>query len=630
MRLDYQAPYIPTTMESKDTCTTFGSGAIGTLLSRVSSIATETSTCMDDVSTDADADSNVMDPVSIPCESSCEVAESPISCARSVAREIKHNKKGDQSKVHDIANDKAVNLERRAEQEIEKGEVEQSYIEQVVQPLVHSRYAQYVGTLDRLRVDPVVNNLIKVRLTGNFLRPSRYISKDLSEARHNGWTMDKRVRLQIIEKSKKRACFSDNADSTNFAALPINDGNLRVCCVDYPKVRTSPLESESICAYCMGSILLDQQIRNSDVSVGSMTYAVHPACKESMDCGALFNRDGSKDYDDNIFPGDMYEYDGLTMPPCYLCGHTGGMLQYFLFRHYHCIRNMRRSGILAHIPCMRWFVKSNIIKSFVNLIDDKIMDVIKMTRTNSAKSTFDENYRIAKVENEPAFSNCVAWYYYEAGYYIPVYVYHRENSESRELKTERVTSSACSESSVHDSCDYDREDVRTIYMYPFDSTGEVKIRMTEVNKIKPFEENFDSCVAMFKLQVDNLLVQKDLEQIFFSSLRLAQSDAYALPEERMVGKQFNQADLDEKSVISKTPFDIIFSDSSWVCIVCGKATGLISRCPVSGCAIRAHPICAQLSGWEFCYARINHDMEGVITDSRLVFFCKYHRCKKHN
>ena len=82
------------------------------------------------------------------------------------------------------------------------------------------------------------------------------------------------------------------------------------------------------------------------------------------------------------------------------------------------------------------------------------------------------------------------------------------------------------------------------------------------------------------------------------------------------------------TVLQNSPIDHLLG--LWQCVLCGNTAGLVVRCPISTCAVRVHPICAQLKKWEICQVEVRPSASTADCSSDpsnfcpLVIICSYH------
>ena len=89
------------------------------------------------------------------------------------------------------------------------------------------------------------------------------------------------------------------------------------------------------------------------------------------------------------------------------------------------------------------------------------------------------------------------------------------------------------------------------------------------------------------------------------------------------------AHFNEKNVQFSTGNTIIPGESSVSCVLCSKSYGIINRCPVVACSVRAHPICALSSGW-CCTTLMMGDISNTadvlekVNKESQAFLCCFH------
>jgi hypothetical protein len=138
-----------------------------------------------------------------------------------------------------------------------------------------------------------------------------------------------------------------------------------------------------------------------------------------------------------------------------------------------------------------------------------------------------------------------------------------------------------------------KEPVHYIYLYQLEVDGRKGIVTLSIfENILPF-------VGVYNQIVNDVFNDRNINNVwkkkFSETLRMAQADAFANYDDRTLGKLPNPSSI---SIITRTPLDVLLSNM-WRCSLCSNVSGLIVRCPVVSCSVRAHPICAQLKGWEF-------------------------------
>ncbi len=677
------------------------------------------------------------------------------------------------------------------------------FVEQTIYPTVHTRYAKFPSSLERLNLQPNEDGLIKVSFHGNFTKFAP-ISQELADARKECMTLDKRARNDMMRKIIDS---HPSRDGTNIVSLPLSDGDIRICNV-VSNTTCKSLAMKGKCGYCMGNV--DCKVKLAIAKFGNISFKLHPQCNDAMVNNSLFHP--VNDWDDSIIPGAMYEYVGDINPPCYLCGLAGGVLQYFQFQHYHNFPDMRKLGVVCHIPCIRWLSNNRLISEWVDEVDRKIVDSIRMSGTNTSKESalreiigndnikeesktsdpmnaqkeelkeeqkgeeqgtqvidekveelkmkaldgpvdfddyqflvgtvhYDEDdklaYRVTRVyEHEwlvvvdriPAHKNDevspsgvaidtihlkdalkmriltssapiptststsaidssgmqpenelkykveqdrrwnthfgnVVWYTpsaeYEGGqineqqsddgdrnFFLPAYVYNPQTMDSHallDLEKCRIQSHYnLTKTNILRS--QDGESVHYIYLYPFSNGQLGTVIITTLNQIVPFDEGFKCKDRMLNtMNTERFQTCQSPVEGMLTAVRLAQGDAYINPADRAIGKVPN---LEESSIITRTPFDIILSNK-WNCSLCNNSSGLIARCPVSTCTVRAHPICAQIRGWEFCSISIKakdteksprkrriSDVDSIVDGKKdrnreiIAFMCSFHATRK--
>jgi len=174
------------------------------------------------------------------------------------------------------------------------------------------------------------------------------------------------------------------------------------------------------------------------------------------------------------------------------------------------------------------------------------------------------------------------------------------------------------------------EPVHYIYLYQHHLDGNGLVTLSTIDNILPFE-------SYYRYVADNILCKQAINDIqkksFMETLRRAQADAFAENDVRILGKFPNPIG---EWIITSTPFDIILSNT-WQCSLCHGVSRLVTRCPITFCTVRAHPICALLEGWQFCRVIVdsinngvsnrNEESESTTMAMNLSFVCNFHALK---
>tara|TARA_A100001015_G_scaffold318946_1_gene440375 strand:+ start:28 stop:1056 length:1029 start_codon:yes stop_codon:yes gene_type:complete len=279
-----------------------------------------------------------------------------------------------------------------------------------------------------------------------------------------------------------------------------------------------------------------------------------------------------------------------------------------------------------------------------------------IVRSRSLRGTHDENIEtkivplkhtcpnvidvdcIHKSQEEHKWSKCfgkVVWYrcVYNSWdqtieeMYLPAYLYDPSIIESctYDMEKMRVQSNFYLKETEM-LRNQQNESVYYIYLYQHDSGGNGVVTLSVMKNILPFVSNYNQIVHNL---LGNQSIKDSQKRKFIEALRWAQADACADNDVRMLGKMPNPI---REWIITSTPFDIILSDT-WRCSLCNGVSGLVSRCPVTSCSVRAHPICALLEGWDYCRVTVDspgNGTEGLECSSKRMnvsFLCRFHSVK---
>lgn len=263
---------------------------------------------------------------------------------------------------------------------------------------------------------------------------------------------------------------------------------------------------------------------------------------------------------------------------------------------------------------------------------------------NTSAYSFYDGDHIDKLQKEQQWSQFfgnVVWYrctycnnlnQSDEVTYMPAYVYDPPRIESCAFEIEEMRVESNFFLSETDKLrSQQKEPVHYIYLYQLEVDGRKGIVTLSIfENILPF-------VGVYNQIVNDVFNDRNINNVwkkkFSETLRMAQADAFANYDDRTLGKLPNPSSI---SIITRTPLDVLLSNM-WRCSLCSNVSGLIVRCPVVSCSVRAHPICAQLKGWEFfCVAgnpdrietsaRINEG-DNLLGGVNFSFMCNFHAAR---
>ena len=245
-----------------------------------------------------------------------------------------------------------------------------SEFRQVTHPLLHGRFSEFPRSLDRLSLQISEKGSVKVRLTGAFMKKMPY-NHDLIPARLKIKTFDGRVCSNMVHVvysySHSGYC------GTRMVSLPLIDGDVQSCGVVLKYASTSIENACGLCGYCFEEIC--SRSKHVNVSCGTLSFQIHAVCGDAMFTNAVFLPESG--WNQKILPGAIYNYkDEKDNPSCYLCGLSGGILQFFQFRDYHNFTNHPKCGVLCHIPCIQWLNSNFLTNSSLKIVDTKLIDYL--------------------------------------------------------------------------------------------------------------------------------------------------------------------------------------------------------------------------------------------------------------